>query len=325
MRQKVEEELKRMEEEDVIRPVKNATEWCVPIVVVPKSNGKVRICVDLTKLNESVRRENFPLPSTDQLLAHLSGAKVFNKLDCNNGFYQIPLHESQELTTFIMPFRRYCFKRLPFGISSRPEVFHREMTHILSGVPGVIVDINDVIISGRSRQEHDERLRSVLERMQEASFTLNEKCVFSVDTFRFLGHMISQEGIKVDPAKVEGYLRPSGNTRGLCFRQRSTIQLQSLCKFLRKLRFHPSYQQFPASPGKRWSWTCRADGDPTSLFWTTVPRHFNMGPAVGGQKTEDQGTDTTNSTCSWREGHEQVPGNWCSPETAAKDQLWSAS
>ena len=93
MRQNVEEELKRMEEEDVIRPVKNPTEWCAPIVVVPKSNGKVRICVDLTKLNESVRRENFPLPSTDQLLAQLSGAKVFSKLDCNSGFYQIPLHE----------------------------------------------------------------------------------------------------------------------------------------------------------------------------------------------------------------------------------------
>ena len=204
MRQKVEEELKRMEEEDVIRPVKNPTEWCAPIVVVPKSNGKVRICVDLTKPNESVRRENFPLPFTDQFLAQLSGAKVFSKLDCNSGFYQIPLHEeSQELTRFITPFGRYCFKRLPFGISSGPEVFHREMTRILSEVPGVIVDIDDVLISGRSQQEHDERLRSVLERMQEAGVTLNEKCVFSVDTIKFLGHIISQEGIKVDSAKVE--------------------------------------------------------------------------------------------------------------------------
>ena len=77
------------------------------------------------------------------------------------------------------------------------------MTHILSGVPGVIVDIDDVLISGRSQQEHDEQLRSVLERMQEAGVTLNEKCVFSVDTIKFLGHIISQEGIKVDPATVE--------------------------------------------------------------------------------------------------------------------------
>ena len=77
------------------------------------------------------------------------------------------------------------------------------MTHILSRVPGVIVDIDDVLISGRSQQEHDERLQSILERMQEAGVTLNEKCVFSVDTIKFLGHMILQEGIKVDLAKVE--------------------------------------------------------------------------------------------------------------------------
>ena len=135
---------------------------------------------------ESVRRENFTLPSTDQLLAQLSGAKVFSKLDCNSGFYQIPLHEeSQELTTFITPFGRYCFKQFPFGISSGPEVFHREMTHILSGVPGVIVDTDDVLISGRSQQEHDDRLQSILERMQEAGVTLNEKCVFPVDTTSF--------------------------------------------------------------------------------------------------------------------------------------------
>ena len=77
------------------------------------------------------------------------------------------------------------------------------MTHILSGVPGVIVDIDDVLISEKSHQEHDERLRSVLERMQEAGVTLNEKCIFSVDTIKFLGHIISQEEIKVDPAMVE--------------------------------------------------------------------------------------------------------------------------
>ena len=84
-----------------------------------------------------------------------------------------------------------------------PKVFHREMTHILSRVPGVIVDMDDILISGRSQQEHDKQLRSVLERMQEAGVTFSEKCVFSVDTIKFLGHIISQEGIKVDPAKVE--------------------------------------------------------------------------------------------------------------------------
>ena len=168
MKGKVQEELKKLEELDIIRPVETPTDWCAPIVAVPKANGKVRICIDFTKLNESVRRENFTLPTTDQLLAQLDGATVFTKLDCNSGFHQIPLHpDSQELTTFITPFGRYCYKRLPFGISSGPDVFHREMTCILEGIPGVICDIDDVLVFGRNQQEHDDRLKLVLQKMKE--------------------------------------------------------------------------------------------------------------------------------------------------------------
>ena len=83
MKQKVEEELKSLQEKDIIRPVTTPTDWCAPIVAVPKPSGKIRLCVDYTKLNESVRRENFPLPTTDELLAQLDGATVFTKLDCN--------------------------------------------------------------------------------------------------------------------------------------------------------------------------------------------------------------------------------------------------
>ena len=204
MKEKVQEELKKMEELDIIRPVETPTDWCAPIVAVPKPNGKVRLCIDLTELNESVRRENFPLPTTDQLLAQMDGATVFTKLDCNSGFHQIPLHpDSQELTTFITPFGRYCYKRLPFGISSGPEVFHREMTCILEGIPGVICDIDDVLVFGRNQQEHDDRLKLVLQKMKETDVTLNERCTFSQDSVKFLGHMISKEGIQMDPEKVQ--------------------------------------------------------------------------------------------------------------------------
>ncbi|KAK7114087.1 hypothetical protein V1264_000209 [Littorina saxatilis] len=96
MQQKVKNKLKRLEELDVIRPVTTPTEWCAPIVVVPKANDKVRVCVDLTKLNESVRRENFPLPTTDELLSQLAGATLFSKLDCNSGFHQIPLADESQ-------------------------------------------------------------------------------------------------------------------------------------------------------------------------------------------------------------------------------------
>lgn len=115
--------------------VKEQTHWCAGMVVVPKKSGKVRICVDLKPLHESVLREVHPQPKVDKTLAQLSGAKFFSKLDANSGFWQIPLaEESRLLTTFITPSGRYCFNKLPFGISSAPEHFQRRMTAILNGL-----------------------------------------------------------------------------------------------------------------------------------------------------------------------------------------------
>ena len=204
MRNKVKEELKSLEEQEIIRPVVEPTDWCAPIVAVPKPTGKIRLCVDFSRLNESVKRETFPLPTTDELLAQLDGAKFFTKLDCNSGFHQLPLaKESQLLTTFITPFGRYCYQRLPFGISSGPEIFHREMSHILAGIPGVVVDIDDILVGGRTQEELDGRVKQVLTKLTEAGVTLNEKCVFSTDTVKFLGHIISPKGIQIDPEKVK--------------------------------------------------------------------------------------------------------------------------
>ena len=129
LRDVVKEELDSMESMGVISRVEEPTLWCAGMVPVPKRNGKVRICVDLKRLNESVLREVFPLPEVDDALAQLSGAKIFTKLDANSGFWQIPLSdESRLLTTFITPFGRYCFNKLPFGISSAPEHFQKRMT-----------------------------------------------------------------------------------------------------------------------------------------------------------------------------------------------------
>ena len=107
---KVREELSRMESMDVIERVTEPTDWCSGMVVVPKANGKVRICVDLTKLNQSVQREWHILPSVEDTLAQLKDANIFTKLDANSGFWQIPLtKESSSLTTFITPFGHYWF------------------------------------------------------------------------------------------------------------------------------------------------------------------------------------------------------------------------
>ena len=142
---KVKEELERLEFQGVISRVEEPTDWCAPIVVVPKQSGSVRLCVDLTKLNDSVRREKHMLPSVEQILAQLSGAKVFSKIDANSGFHQIPLaKESALLTTFITPFGRFCYNRLPFGITSAPEHFQRRMSETMDSLEGTLCIMDDI-------------------------------------------------------------------------------------------------------------------------------------------------------------------------------------
>ncbi|KAL5517029.1 hypothetical protein EMCRGX_G002494 [Ephydatia muelleri] len=201
---RVKAELERMVQLGVISPVEEPTEWCAGMVVAQKANGSVRICVDLSRLNESVCRERHPLPVVEQVLAQLTGAKVFSKLDANSGFWQIPLSpESALLTTFITPFGRFCFHRLPFGITSAPEHFQKRMLSILSGVEGVLCMMDDILVHGKTQEEHDSRLHEVLRRIQRSGLTLNkEKCFFSLPEVKFLGQVIDSEGIRPDPAKV---------------------------------------------------------------------------------------------------------------------------
>lgn len=104
--------------------VTQPTDWCAPMVPVMKPNGTVRICVGLNKLNDNIKRERYILPTTDEILAKLAGVSIFTSLDAASGFWQIALcNESSLLTTCIILVGRYCFKRLPFGISIAPEIF----------------------------------------------------------------------------------------------------------------------------------------------------------------------------------------------------------
>ena len=235
LRGKVKEELLRMEQLGVIRKVVDPTPWCAGMVVVPKSSGAVRICVDLKPLNENVLRETHPMPSVDDTLAQLTGAAVFSKVDANSGFWQIPLaEESQHLTTFITPFGRYCFQKLPFGISSAPELFQGRMSQILSGLEGVICHIDDVLIFGANTEEHDSRLAAVLTRLETVGVTLNkDKCEFHKQQIKFLGHVIDKEGVRPDPNKIAAVLEMTPPTNITQLR-RFMGMVNQLGKFSRK-------------------------------------------------------------------------------------------
>ena len=159
----------------------------------------------MTHLNEYVVRERHILPAVDETLAKLAGATVFTKLDATAGFWQVPLHPASVLlTTFITPFGRYCYKRLPFGISSAPEHFQKRLTQMLTGLEGTVCHADDILVFGATREQHDHRLHQVLERLQREGLTLNsEKCEFAVDKVMFLGHVVGAGGIEADPGKIK--------------------------------------------------------------------------------------------------------------------------
>ncbi|KAM7287647.1 reverse transcriptase domain-containing protein [Ixodes scapularis] len=165
------------------------------------SSGGYRICVDLTRLNQVVQRERHVLPSVKHILGRLGPARIFLKLEATASFHQIQLSaESLVLTTFTTPFGRYCFCRLSFGICSAPEYFQRQMGRILEGLDEVAHMIDDILVFGRTQEEHDQRLATVLGRLSSAGVKLNRaKCVFSASAVRFLGVTVSADGISPDP------------------------------------------------------------------------------------------------------------------------------
>ena len=207
-----------MQSMGVISHVDQPTEWCAGMVV-PKRNRSVRICVDLKILNETVLREIHPLPKVDETLALLSGATCFTKLDVNSGFWQIPLSaNSCLLTTFLTPYGRFCFNKLPFGVACAPELFQKCMASILEGLHGVVCQIDDVLVFGTTHKEHDDRLFAVIRRLESAGITLNlGKCEFAKDKVRFLGHQVSKAGVQPDPQKIAAItsMKPPSNITAL--------------------------------------------------------------------------------------------------------------
>ena len=128
--------------------------------------------------------EVHPLPKVDDTLAQMSGARIFSKLDANSGFWQIALaKESRLLTTFLTPYGRYCFNKLPFGICSAPEHFQKRMNSILAGLEGVVCLMDDVLVFGKDKEEHNVRLTAVLQRIQEEGVTLNEVSLIKINLF----------------------------------------------------------------------------------------------------------------------------------------------
>ncbi|KAK2721184.1 hypothetical protein QYM36_003454 [Artemia franciscana] len=152
----------------------------------------------------AIKRPHHPMPTFDEAVLKHSGAKYFTKLDARHGYWSLELdEESSELTTFNTPYGRYKFKRMPFGLISAQDEFQRRMEEAFEGIRGFSVIVDDIIISGRTDEEHDSNVCSALIRAREKCVKLNlQKCVFKSDSIPYFGHIISEAGIHPDPQKV---------------------------------------------------------------------------------------------------------------------------
>ena len=206
IREKVKHAIKALEKDDIIEkvPQTQATPWISAIVAVPKKDGNVRICVDMRKANQAIRRVRYLIPTVEEISQELNGAKFFSKLDLAQAYHQLELDEnSRFITTFSTHVGLYRYKRLNFGNNAAAEIFQHTLQTVLQGLPGVRNLADDIIVFGHTRSEHDQALSSCLTRLSENGLTLNAaKCKLLTTSLSFFGQVFSAEGTKPDPARI---------------------------------------------------------------------------------------------------------------------------
>lgn len=199
-------EINKLEKAGIIEDVTNTpTPWLNPLVCVPKSDGGIRLCVDMRCANKAVKRTRYPTPTIDDLKAKLKGAILFSKLDMRSAFHQLELsRDSRYITAFQSDTKIKQFTRLIFGINSASEELQHVIRALLSDIPNVINIADDILIYAKNQGEHDEALTRVLNRFKEKNLTLNiAKCELGKESLTFFGHVFTKEGMKPNPEKIK--------------------------------------------------------------------------------------------------------------------------
>ena len=205
IRDQVAKEIDRQVELGILEPVKFSP-WGTPVVPIRKKDGSIRLCGDYKiTINRETSTETYPLPKVEDLLASLAGGAAFSKLDLKHAYQQVVLdEETKQLVTINTHKGLYRVNRLPFGVSSAPSLFQRIMENLLQGIPGILIYIDDILVTGKTIADHLSNLEVVLTRLEEAGVRLKrDKCSFFLPSVEFLGHRISSKGIQPMLEKVE--------------------------------------------------------------------------------------------------------------------------
>ncbi|KRX24114.1 Retrovirus-related Pol polyprotein from transposon 17.6 [Trichinella nelsoni] len=204
-REQIDGLLTDMINKDIIEP--STSPWTASVVLVKKKDGNVRFCVDFWKLNLVTKKDSYPLPRIDGTIDTLAGAEWFSTLDLTSGYGQVPVaKEDREKTAFCTPKGLYQFKVMPFGLCNAPATFQRVIDLTLTGLKWkkCLVYLDDIVIFGRTFQEHLNNLAEVLQRIRQYGLKLKPaKCRLCAKEIPFLGHIVSRDGVRTDPSKTE--------------------------------------------------------------------------------------------------------------------------
>ena len=187
-----------------IRPSKSP--WGAPVLFTKKKDGSLRLCVDYRGLNKLTIKNKFPLPRVDDIFDHLCGSKIFSKIDLRSGYHQIRIKESDIAKTgFRSRLGHYEYVVLPFGLTNAPATFMTLMNSLFRDYLGklVLLLMNDILIYSKNKVEHKKHLKQVFEILREHKlYAKLSKRVFFILRVEFLGHVISDVGVSVDPKNV---------------------------------------------------------------------------------------------------------------------------
>ena len=204
--EKLDDIIKNYEENDIIE--KCSSPWNFPLVCVWKKDKQdIRVCVDFRQLNKVTIRPAFPMPNVEEMLNTLNGAKYFSTIDLGSAYHQVELENDSKLkTAFSTKNGQYCFKRMPFGIAAAPATFQELMTRVLGELnwKEAVVYLDDILIFAKDKEEHFRRVEHIFQKIKESGLRINpEKCQFMVEKTKFLGYVVSKDGIETDKTKIE--------------------------------------------------------------------------------------------------------------------------
>ena len=193
-----------MQKEGILRPVESC-DGAAPTVIVRKGDGSVRICGDYkVTINPFLEMNAYPMPNPQDLFATLAGGRFFSRLDMKQAYQQMRVHpDSQRYLTVNTSKGLFAYTRMPFGISSAPGIWQRAMDGILAGISGTTCYLDDILVVGRTEEEHDDRLRQVLKRLDQVGLRLKkEKCEFKKTQVQYLGHVVDGHGLRPAEQKL---------------------------------------------------------------------------------------------------------------------------